>query len=49
MAMETVVVMAFAMGRTLVLPPNQKMYLLGKVKFIILQFNLSIGAFALQE
>jgi len=30
MAMETVVVMAHAMGRTLVLPPGQIMYLLGK-------------------
>jgi len=30
MAMETVVVMAHAMGRTLVLPPGQRMYLLGK-------------------
>ena len=30
MAMETVLVMAHAMGRTLVLPPEQKMYLLGK-------------------
>ena len=30
MAMETVLTMAFAMGRTLVLPPHQQMYLLGK-------------------
>lgn len=30
MAMETVLGMAYAMGRTLVLPPHQKMYLLGK-------------------
>jgi len=30
MAMETVLVMAHAMGRTLVLPPKQKMYLLDK-------------------
>lgn len=30
MAMETVLGMAFAMGRTLVLPPHQKMYLLTK-------------------
>mmetsp|Transcript_5558 Transcript_5558/g.7106 ORF Transcript_5558/g.7106 Transcript_5558/m.7106 type:complete len:608 (+) Transcript_5558:254-2077(+) len=30
MAMETVVVLAHAMGRTLVLPPAQGMYLLGK-------------------
>ena len=29
MAMETVIVMAHAMGRTLVLPPEQRMYLLG--------------------
>ena len=32
MAMETVVVMAHAMGRTLVLPPSQGMYLLRKDK-----------------
>ncbi len=32
MAMETVVVMAHAMGRTLVLPPAQGMYLLRKDK-----------------
>jgi len=31
MAMETVVVMAHAMGRTLVIPPGQGMYLLRKV------------------
>lgn len=30
MAMETVLAMAFAMGRTLVLPPHQEMYLLTK-------------------
>ena len=30
MAMETVVGMAAAMGRTLVLPPQKQMYLLGK-------------------
>ena len=30
MAMETVVGLAIAMGRTLVLPPEQRMYLLGK-------------------
>jgi len=30
MAMETVIVMAHAMGRTLVLPPEKRMYLLGK-------------------
>ena len=28
--METAVAMAHAMGRTLVMPPEQKMYLLGK-------------------
>jgi len=32
MAMETVLVMAHAMGRTLVLPPDKGMYLLGKTK-----------------
>ena len=32
MAMETVLVLAHAMGRTLVLPPEQGMYLLGKGK-----------------
>jgi len=31
MAMETALVMAHAMGRTLVLPPEQRFYLLGKV------------------
>lgn len=31
MAMETVIVMAHAMGRTLVLPPEKRMYLIGKV------------------
>ena len=30
MAMETVVSLAHAMGRTLVLPPDQRMYLIGK-------------------
>jgi hypothetical protein len=30
MAMETVLGLAIAMGRTLVLPPDQRMYLLGK-------------------
>eukprot|EP00586_Coscinodiscus_wailesii_P017298 CAMPEP_0172491018 /NCGR_PEP_ID=MMETSP1066-20121228/21672_1 /TAXON_ID=671091 /ORGANISM="Coscinodiscus wailesii, Strain CCMP2513" /LENGTH=643 /DNA_ID=CAMNT_0013259805 /DNA_START=121 /DNA_END=2052 /DNA_ORIENTATION=- len=30
MAMETVVALAYAMGRTLVMPPEQRMYLLGK-------------------
>uniref|UniRef100_A0A7S2L6Y3 O-fucosyltransferase family protein n=1 Tax=Leptocylindrus danicus TaxID=163516 RepID=A0A7S2L6Y3_9STRA len=30
MAMETVIVMAHAMGRTLVLPPEKRMYLIGK-------------------
>uniref|UniRef100_A0A7S4VCN9 O-fucosyltransferase family protein n=1 Tax=Ditylum brightwellii TaxID=49249 RepID=A0A7S4VCN9_9STRA len=33
MAMETALVMAHAMGRTLVLPPEQRMYLLGKDHF----------------
>jgi len=28
--METVIVMAHAMGRTLVLPPEKRMYLIGK-------------------
>jgi hypothetical protein len=32
MSMETVLAMAHAMGRTLVLPPEQGMYLLGKDK-----------------
>ena len=32
MSMETVLAMAFAMGRTLVLPPEQTFYLLGKNK-----------------
>jgi hypothetical protein len=32
MAMETVLATAFAMGRTLVLPPDYKMYLLSKAK-----------------
>jgi hypothetical protein len=31
MAMETVVAMAIFMGRTIVLPPQQGMYLLGRV------------------
>jgi hypothetical protein len=31
--METVLVMAHAMGRTLVLPPQQKMYLLHNVRY----------------
>ena len=31
MAMETIVAMAHAMGRTLVIPPSQNMYLLNKV------------------
>ena len=35
MAMETTVVMAHAMGRTLVLPPSQKFYLLGNVSLSI--------------
>jgi hypothetical protein len=30
MAMETVIGLAIATGRTLVLPPSQRMYLLGK-------------------
>merc|ERR1719223_596580 len=30
MAMETVIVMAHAMGRTLVLPPEKRMYLIGR-------------------
>jgi hypothetical protein len=30
MAMETVLGLAIAMGRTLVLPPDQRMYLLAK-------------------
>ena len=30
MAMETVIGLSIAMGRTLVLPPDQRMYLLGK-------------------
>ena len=33
MAMETVIVMAHAMGRTLVLPPEKRMYLIGKVSY----------------
>ena len=32
MAMETTLVMAHAMGRTLVLPPEKGMYLLGRDK-----------------
>jgi len=30
--METIIAIAFAMGRTLVLPPEDRMYLLGKGK-----------------
>jgi len=33
--METVIVMAHAMGRTLVLPPEKRMYLIGKVRSIL--------------
>ena len=33
MAMETVIVMAHAMGRTLVLPPEKRMYLIGRVSY----------------
>ena len=33
MAMETMLVLSAAMGRTLVLPPKQHMYLLGQAKF----------------
>merc|ERR1711935_1195916 len=43
MSMETVVTMAVAMGRVLVLPPSQKMYLLGTAKFNFADF------FPLQE
>jgi hypothetical protein len=38
MAMETVLTMAVATGRTLVLPPSQKMYLLGAVSFSFADF-----------
>ncbi|KAL7578080.1 hypothetical protein ACA910_015013 [Epithemia clementina (nom. ined.)] len=38
MAMETVVALAYAMGRTLVLPPAQKMYLLGQDHFSFADF-----------
>jgi hypothetical protein len=43
MSMETVLTMALAMGRVLVLPPSQKMYLLGKTNFNFADF------FPLQE
>eukprot|EP00536_Pseudo-nitzschia_multiseries_P011676 jgi/Psemu1/260044/estExt_Genewise1Plus.C_4100014 len=43
MAMETVLTMAVAMGRVLVLPPAQRMYLLGKTTFNFADF------FPLQE
>jgi hypothetical protein len=43
MSMETVLTMALAMGRVLVLPPSQKMYLLGKTTFNFADF------FPLQE
>jgi len=43
MSMETVVTMAVAMGRVLVLPPSQNMYLLGQAKFNFADF------FPLQE
>ena len=33
--METVIVMAHAMGRTLVLPPEKRMYLIGRVRAIL--------------
>jgi hypothetical protein len=42
-SMETVLTMALAMGRVLVLPPSQKMYLLGKTNFNFADF------FPLQE
>ncbi len=41
MAMETVLVFAHAMGRTLVLPPEKKMYLLGKGKAHENQFSFN--------
>ncbi len=37
--METAVAMAFLMGRTLVLPPVQAIYLLAKVKLIRLHHD----------
>jgi GDP-fucose protein O-fucosyltransferase len=37
-SMETVLTMALAMGRVLVLPPSQKMYLLGKTNFNFADF-----------
>lgn len=43
MSMETVLTMALAMGRVLVLPPSQKMYLLGRTTFNFADF------FPLQE
>mmetsp|Transcript_14561 Transcript_14561/g.40453 ORF Transcript_14561/g.40453 Transcript_14561/m.40453 type:complete len:598 (+) Transcript_14561:130-1923(+) len=43
MSMETVLTMAIAMGRVLVLPPSQKMYLLGQTTFNFADF------FPLQE
>lgn len=43
MSMETVLTMALAMGRVLVLPPSQKMYLLGSTTFNFADF------FPLQE
>ena len=39
MAMETVVVLAHAMGRTLVLPPAQGMYLLRKVSSLFMLYQ----------
>ena len=50
MAMETVLVMAHAMGRTLVLPPQQKMYLLHNVRYFqvnafMIDFYLSMFSF----
>lgn len=38
MAMETVITMAHAMGRTLVMPPEHRMLLLGKTKVCYLTF-----------
>jgi hypothetical protein len=38
MSMETVLTMAVATGRTLVLPPSQRMYLLGSVAFSFADF-----------
>jgi len=40
MAMETILVLAHAMGRTLVLPPEQKMYLLKDVSLLRIAFTL---------